>query len=70
MGFVDKPHRCNVPLTAHGSVAMVGAYFECDHCKATWAIQARVPDTTTESMWKLTWIRLPDTATRSWLELT
>lgn len=55
MGFIDKPHRCNVPLTAHGSVAKVGAWFECERCHKEWKIQARVPDTTTESMYKLTW---------------
>lgn len=71
MGFVDKPHRCNVPLTAHGSVAKVGAFFECDYCKLTWTLQARVPDTITESMYKLTWIRdeCGYTHTMSWQDL-
>ena len=42
MGWVDKPHRCALPLVVHGSVGMVGAHFECDHCKVTWKVQARV----------------------------
>jgi len=68
MGFVDKPHLCNIPMTAHGSVAKIGAYFECDHCKVTWKIQSRVRELTAESMYKLTWTRREGDYlhTRSW----
>jgi len=69
MGFVDKPHKCNLPLNAHGSIAKVGAFWECDHCKKTWRIQARV-NSNTESFYNLTWIyREGDyIITRSWQE--
>lgn len=42
MGWVDKPHRCGVPLHVYGTCGKVGSYFECDECHATWTVQARV----------------------------
>lgn len=69
MGFIDKPHTCDLPMYAHGSVAKVGAWFECDHCKANWKIQARVM-ADQESFYNLTWIRRVGDYlyTRSWLD--
>lgn len=66
MGFIQATHLCNIPMTAHGSVAKIGAFFECDHCKATWRIQARVKDFSTESMYALTWVREAPVLSRSW----
>jgi hypothetical protein len=43
MGWIDKPHRCNVPLLCYGSVGTVGRWYECDHCHKEWQVQARVP---------------------------
>lgn len=67
MGWVDKPHQCRLPLVAHGVEAKVGAWWECDHCKRNWQIQARVVSDT-ESFYKLTWIRREGDYlyTRSW----
>jgi hypothetical protein len=69
MGWVKKPHLCELPLVAHGSVAKVGAWFECDHCKANWKVQARVYADTL-GFYRLTFIRRVGdyTYTRSWQE--
>lgn len=42
MGWVEKPHRCDLPVIVHESLGKVGDWFECDHCKANWQVQARV----------------------------
>ena len=69
MGWVTEPHRCDLPLNAHGSYAKVGAWFECDHCKANWQVQARV-NSKVESFYNLTWVRRVGDYlyTISWLE--
>jgi hypothetical protein len=69
--WIDKPHRCNVPLIAHGGVAKVGAWYECDHCHKEWQVQARVIHPEVESLFLLTYIRHEGgiTLTRSWQEI-
>lgn len=67
MGWVSGPHICELPMTAHGSVAKVGAYYQCDDCYATWKVQARVI-AEEEGFYMLTWIRRVGDYlyTRSW----
>lgn len=61
MGWIDKPHRCNVPLLCHGSVGKVGRWYECDHCHKEWQVQARVKaqgaDGIIEDFYNLTFVR-------------
>lgn len=73
MGWVDKKHRCDLPLTVYGKTGKVGSWFECDHCKANWQVQARVPyfsPTHTNEMWNLTFVRREGDMlyTVSWME--
>lgn len=42
MGWIDKPHRCDVPLICHESTGKVRDWYECDHCHKEWQVQARV----------------------------
>lgn len=60
--WVDEPHKCELPLRSIYKVwAVVGNYFECDHCKATWQVQARVPvvehGEAVQGLYNLTFIR-------------
>lgn len=38
MGWVSEPHKCYLPLICHGSVAKIGAIFECEQCYRSWKV--------------------------------
>lgn len=42
MGWIEKPHLCDMPLIVHTSVGKVGQWYECDRCYKEWQVQARV----------------------------
>lgn len=67
MGWVDKPHKCNPPTVAHG--IRVGQWWECDYCKLTWGVQARVRGNY-DGQYKLTYVRRDGNFvhTISWME--
>lgn len=55
--WIKEPHRCTLPLVCHGEKGKVGNWYECDHCKAEWRVQARVPHPNLESFYLLTFVR-------------